>query len=148
MLIFQHFPRCRKHRLYMLLRNLELNIQDTGRILSCLGILIQCLTCILISTSWWMHGGPHSFFIQLFPWEIFKCPENNFATMTSWGKDSDLLIKECKLPVRTDCKIVILIQVYTTLTLFPWRVKVYWKVNPVSPSVDLECFFNAMTSTT
>lgn len=46
------------------------------------------------------------------------------------------LIKECKLPVRTDCKTVILIQLYTTLTLFPLRVKVYWKVNPVSPSVD------------
>lgn len=49
------------------------------------------------------------------------------------------LIKECKLPVRTDCKTVILIQLYTSLTLSPLRVKVYWKVNPVSPSVDPGC---------
>lgn len=47
-----------------------------------------------------------------------------------------IFIKECKLPVRTDCKSVILIQLYTTLTLFPLRVRVYWKVSPGSPSVD------------
>lgn len=40
-----------------------------------------------------------------------------FATMSSKGKDSDPLVKECKLPLRTDYKTVILIQVCTILTL-------------------------------
>uniref|UniRef100_A0A803Y2I5 Transmembrane protein 192 n=1 Tax=Meleagris gallopavo TaxID=9103 RepID=A0A803Y2I5_MELGA len=95
-------------------------------ILGVLGLeLISSLTCLVIYTvkiSNFNRAKPRPDIIEeekmyAYPSHVtsevgFGNPQvlEKFATMSSKGKDSDPLVKECKLPLRTDYKTVILIQ--------------------------------------